>query len=78
MNTLGVTGETLARLEGPAEIGQDANIKYRLPLGKQKIECIPITDPNDITLLNNGLMYVNVRSIKCPQGEIRGQLMRTN
>lgn len=78
MNMNLIEGETLTRLEGPADIGIDGEIKYKLPLGAQKIECISIVDPVDVQDLQDGLMYINVRSIQCPQGEIRGQLMRTS
>lgn len=77
MNMNGVQGETLTRIEGPADIGIDGEIKYKLSLGPQKIECVTITDSTEIGLLFDGFMYINVRSAACPQGEIRGQLLPT-
>lgn len=70
----GIHGETFTRIEGPADIGEDGVILYRLPLGPHKIECITITNPEHIEWLCEGLMYINVRTVACPQGEIRGQL----
>jgi hypothetical protein len=77
MNMVDITRETLTRIEGPGEIGDAASpgtILYRLPLGPQKIECVRVTNPLHIQWLRDGLLYINVRTVDCPGGEIRGQL----
>jgi CHRD domain len=74
-NTTGLTGNaTAAHFHGPAAEGENAgpviDVTANITSGTS-----PISD-DQITMLQDGKMYLNVHTEQYPDGEIRGQVMK--
>ncbi len=64
--------ETAAQIQGPALPGANAGVFLPLPAGNFLDQRFTITDEQE-GWIKSGLAYINVHSIKNPEGEIRGQ-----
>ncbi len=68
-----LAAQTAAHLHGPAGVGVNAAAQITLPVGNPVDVDLAIT-PAQVTMLQGGLMYINVHTTFAPGGEIRGQL----
>jgi hypothetical protein len=74
MSQTNISLELSSRIEGPGAIGKQGDSLYALPHGKNKKRCFDLTPEHKEWLLD-GLMYINIRTVLCLKGEIRGQLL---
>jgi hypothetical protein len=65
--------QTGAHIHGAATAGVNAGVQIALPNGSPIDVDLAITAAQ-VTMLQGGLMYINVHSTEFPGGEIRGQL----
>jgi hypothetical protein len=71
-----LAAETAAHFHGPqCDPSLNAGVVFPLPLGSPKVGVWPI-EPDEVTALKNGCIYVNIHSTLVPGGEIRGNLQR--
>ena len=74
--TIGVR-ETAAHIHGPAAPGENAGILFPLDAGRAKNGCWSSLDKAAKKGLKKGRLYVNVHTGEFPNGEIRGQILKT-
>lgn len=71
-----LAAETAAHFHGPACLStQNAPALFPLLPGSPKVG-VWLLEPDDVTALKNGCIYVNIHSTLFPGGEIRGNLQR--
>ena len=69
------TAEIAAHIHGPAAPGAPAGIVRGLPAGSPKVGSVaPVLTAAEQQDLISGLYYVNIHSMNCGGGEIRGQI----
>ena len=66
--------EKAVHIHGKASIGSDAGVLYSLSKGASKTDCVYLKD-KEVNWLKRKLLYVNVHTTKCPDGEIRGKIL---
>jgi hypothetical protein len=71
---LALGAEVAAHFHGPAAPGATAGITLGLGAGSPK-QAIVFLNPDQVAQIKAGLWYVNVHSVGCPGGEIRGQVV---
>ncbi|MBI2459254.1 MAG: DUF5011 domain-containing protein [Parcubacteria group bacterium] len=78
LNYSGLVGgaETAAHIHGPAAAGINALPVFTLPLGASKMGVWNYPENLEADILA-GNMYVNIHTTLFPNGEIRGQILRT-
>lgn len=77
--------ETAAHFHAPASAGQNANVAFFIspppdgpsPLGSPKTGCVGRLSGKQMSNLKKGLFYINIHSNAFPDGEIRGQVLRS-
>jgi len=69
--------ETAAHFHGPATAEHNAGILFTLPLGNPKNDCVGPLSEEQEDFLRKGLVYINIHSVLLPDGELRGQVIRT-
>jgi hypothetical protein len=74
--TIGVQ-ETAAHIHGPAAPGETAGILFPLDAGRAKNGCWSSPDKSVKRALKKGRLYLNIHTDDFPNGEIRGQILRT-
>ena len=74
----GLTGEaTGAHFHGPAEVGKTAGVAVPLPSAKTPLEGSAVLTDAQAADLAQGKWYVNVHTAANPDGEIRGQVLKS-
>ena len=74
----GLTGEaTGAHFHGPAEAGKIAGVAVPLPTAKTPLEGSAVLTDAQAADLADGKWYVNVHTAANPDGEIRGQVVKS-
>ncbi|VVB99695.1 CHRD domain protein [uncultured archaeon] len=68
--------ETAATLHGPGSYGQNAPIMFTLPMGSHVTGTLNVSQSQEQKILQ-GRTYMNIKTDKYPNGEIRGQLLVT-
>ena len=73
----GLSGaEVASHIHGPGNIGVAGGVIFSITsTSSVKNQCFTLTAAQ-ATLLLAGSLYVNIHTAKCPNGEIRGQIMR--
>ena len=76
------SNELAAHFHAPAPPGQNAPVRFDIspapsPFGSPKTGCVGPLAKEDVKNLKRGLFYINVHSTMHPNGEIRGQVLRT-
>jgi len=73
----GLSGAEIAsHIHGPGNIGVAGGVIFSITsTSSVKNQCFTLTAAQ-ATLLLAGSLYVNIHTAKCPNGEIRGQIMR--
>jgi hypothetical protein len=66
--------ETISHVHGPAEPGVTAGVAVDLPIGTPKVGDVMLSVQQQEDMLA-GLYYVNIHSVNCVGGEIRGQIL---
>lgn len=74
--------ELAAHFHGPASAGQNAAVLFTISpspsaLDSPKSGCVGPLTPKNVSDLKKGLFYINVHSTNFPDGEIRGQVLRS-
>ena len=69
--------ETAAHIHGPAAPGESAGILFPLDAGRAKNGCWSSPDNSVKKALKKGRLYLNVHTDEFPNGEIRGQILKT-
>jgi hypothetical protein len=69
---------TAAHFHGPAAKGANAGVAVPLQPTASPIKGSATLTEQQVTELNNGMMYVNVHTATNPGGEIRGQVEKGN
>ena len=70
--------ETAAHIHGPAAPGETAGILFPLDAGRAKNGCWSSPDKSAKKALKKGRLYLNIHTDDFPNGEIRGQILKTN
>lgn len=73
----GTANETGAHIHGFAPPGAGGGIKFNLPLGKFKSGVLAYAEPDEASILA-GLLYFNIHTGAFANGELRGQIVRSN
>ena len=76
--TIGGSQETAAHIHGPAAPGEPAGILFPLDAGRAKNGCWSSLDKSVKKALKKGRLYLNIHTADFPNGEIRGQILKTN
>jgi CHRD domain-containing protein len=69
--------ETAAHIHGPAAPGEAAGILFTLDAGRAKNGCWSSPAKSVKKALKKGRLYLNVHTNEFPNGEIRGQILKT-
>jgi hypothetical protein len=70
--------ETAAHIHGPAAPGVTAGILFSLDAGRAKNGCWSSPATSVKKALKKGRLYLNIHTDEFPNGEIRGQILKTN
>lgn len=72
----GISGAEIAsHIHGPASIGASGGVLFSFTSRSTvKKQCFTLTAAQELRLLA-GSLYINIHTAKCPNGEIRGQIM---
>ena len=68
------SSESASNIRGPAELNAEADVLFTLSSGTSKNDCFDLS-AEDISDLYDGLLYFNIETPACPEGEIRGQIV---
>lgn len=68
------SGAGSSHIHGPSAIGTAAPILIKLNTTNPKTECHSMTKQEE-GYLHKQMLYFNIHTVKCPNGEIRGQIL---